>query len=141
MYHKQENCLDTCFLQLMFLLRGLFLFIIQQSLFIISHVRVHSGRFLSYSKKRKIKMTTRCHSLSFVVTHCHLLSLVVILITRCHSFHLLSLVVPLAVGRCYSLSLAVPLAVIRCHSLYHSLSFVALVVTRCINRLSFYKRS
>ena len=58
---------------------------------------------------------------SLAVTHCHLLSLVV---TRCHS----------CITCCHSLSLIV----ILCHSLYHSLS---LVVTRCITRLSFYKRS
>ena len=54
--------------------------------------RVHSGRFLSYSKKRKISQNNhslslviiRCHSLSFVVTR-HLLSFVVI---RCHSLPL-----------------------------------------------------
>ena len=70
---------------------------------------MHSGRFLSYSRKKKTaKMTTCCHSLSFVVTRCHLLSIVVI----------------------------------RCLSLHHSLSLVIpLVVTWCVTRLSFYKRS
>ena len=60
--------------------------------------RVHSGRFLSYSKKRKISQNN--HSLSLVIIRCHSLSFVV---TRCHS---LSFVV------------------IRCHSLYHSLPLV-----------------
>ena len=77
---------------------------------------MHSGRFLSYSRKRKISQND--HSLSFVVACCYSLSFV---ITRCHS---LSLVII----RCHSLSLIVT----RCHLLYHSLSFV---VTRC-NSLS-----
>ena len=74
---------------------------------------------------------TRCHSLSFVVTRYHLLSLVVPLVfTRCHSLSF-------TVTRCHSLSvvipLVVPLAFTRCHSL-------SLVVTRRTFRLSFYKR-
>ena len=52
--------------------------------------------------------------MSFAVTHCHFLLLVVI--------------------RCHSLSLAVPNVVTRCHSLSFD-------VTRCTTRLSFYKRS
>ena len=73
--------------------------------------------------------------LSFALTHCHLLSLVVTrCITRCHSlslvitrWHWLSFVVTRCTTLCHSLSLVV----IRCHSLYHSLSFV---VTRCATR-------
>ena len=81
--------------------------------------RVHSCRFLSYSKNRKISQNDHslslvviflsavviyCHSLSFVVTRCHSLSLVVI---RCHSlYHLLSLVCT------------------RCHLMYHSSVFL-----------------
>ena len=53
-------------------------------------------------------MTTRCHSLSFVVTHCHSLSLVV---SRCTTRF---------TTRCYSLSLAV----ICCHLMYHSCLFI-----------------
>ena len=87
--------------------------------------RTNNGRFLSYSRKRKISQHS--HSLSLVVIHCHSLSFVV---TRCHS---LSLVVIC----CHSVFLVVPLVVTRCttccHSLYHSLSFV---VTRC-HSLSF----
>ena len=57
--------------------------------------RMHSVRFLSYSKKGKsAKMTTCCRSLSFAFTCCHLFSLVV---NRCH---LLSFVVK----RCHTLS-------------------------------------
>ena len=96
--------------------------------------------------------------LSLTVTHCYLLSLVVIrCITRCHS---LSLVVSLVVTRCHSLSFVVTRCTTGCHSLYqslslvvtrcttrcHSLSFVvthchplSFVVTRCKTRLSFYK--
>ena len=74
--------------------------------------RVHSGRFLSYLKKRKISQNN--HSLSFVVTCCHLLSFVVI---RCRSLSLIVIC-------CHSLSLVVPLIVFRCHSL-------SFIVTRC----------
>ena len=68
--------------------------------------------------------------LSLIITHSHLLSLVVTrCITHCHS---LSLIVPLVVTRCttrcHSLSFVVPLIVTPCHLLYHSLS---LVVIRC----------
>ena len=58
-------------------------------------------------------MTTRCHSLSFIVTRGHLLSLVV---TRCH---LLSLVVS-----CFTTG---------CHSLYQSLSLDLSLVCLFIN--------
>ena len=63
---------------------------------------MHIGRFLSYSRKKKISQND--YSLSLVVIRCHSLSFVV--------------------SRCLSLSLVAPL-----------------VVTRCITRLSFYKRS
>ena len=82
----------------------------------------------------------RCHSLSFFATYCttrcHSFSLVVILCTaRCHSlYRSLSFVVPLVVIRCHSLSFVVPLIVNRCHSL-------SFVFTRCTIRLSFHKRS
>ena len=46
-------------------------------------------------KGKLVKITTRCHSLSFVVTRFDSLSLAVI--------------------RCHSLFLLVPLVVIRCH--------------------------
>ena len=113
LYHKQK-CLDSCFLQLIFLLRDLFLLLIQQSLFktLLNVQRVSLGCILVGSslipEKRKLaKRTTRCLSLSFVFTRCHLLLVVVS----------------------------------RCLSLHQSLSLVApLVVTRCITRLSFYKR-
>ena len=69
-------------------------------------LRVLTGRLLSYSKKLKLaEMATRCHSLSFVVTHCHLL------------YHSLSLVASLFVIRCHSLSLVVPLVVTCCRSM------------------------
>ena len=118
MYHKQEKCLETWFLRLMFLLRGLFLSLLQQSLFkILFNVKrvslgciVVSSSFIQ-KKGKSAKMTTRCHSLSLVVICGHSLSFVV---TRCHS---LSLVV----SRCTT----------RCHLLHHSLPFV---VTRCTTR-------
>ena len=64
-----------------------------------------------------IRCSTRCYSLSLIVTR-YLLSLIGIPCTL----------------RCHSLSLVV----ISCHQLYHQLS---LVLTRCSTRLSFYKRS
>ena len=76
-------------------------------------LRVLSGRFLSYLKKRKTSQNS------------HLLSLVVI---RSHSlYQSLSFVVI----RCHLLSFVVPLVVIQCHSL-------SFVVTRCSTRLSFH---
>ena len=82
-------------------------------------------------------------SLSFAVTHCHFLLLLVI---RCHMlYQSLSHVVTRCITRCHSLYHSMPFVVSRCHSLYHSFSFV---VTRChsmsldvTTRLSFYKRS
>ena len=97
---------------------------------------MHSGRFLSYSRKRKISQNDHsfslvvirynllsldvifCPSLSLALIHCHSLSLVA---TRCHSlYHSLSFVV----FRCITLSLAVPLVITRCHSMYHSSVFL-----------------
>ena len=78
------------------------------------------------------------HSLSFVDTRCHFLSLVLPFVVTRHSlYHSLSFVVTRRTTRCPS-SFIVPLVVICCHSLYHSLSFI---VSRCTTRLSFYKRS
>ena len=100
MYRKQKTCLGSCFLRLMFLLRSLFLVLIELSLFkILLNVyralsRVHSGMFLSYSKKRKNSQNE--HLLSLIVIRCHSLSFEVI---RCLSlYHSLSFVVPLAVS-------------------------------------------
>ena len=62
----------------------------------------------------------RCRSLSFVITHCHSLSLVVPLIfIRCTSRCLLSLVLI-----CWNLLYqSFSLVVTRCHSMYHSSVF------------------
>ena len=80
---------------------------------------------------------TLFYLLSFVfirfMNRCHLLLLIVIFVTRCHS---LSFVVTCYTPRCHSLyhslSFVVPLDTTRCttpcHSLYHSLPFV---ITRC----------
>ena len=83
------------------------------------------------------------HSLSFAVTHCHFLLLVI----RCHS---LSLTVPLVVTRwitrSHSLYHSMSLVVTLSHSLYHLLS-LSFVVTRCqsmsfdVPLVCFYKRS
>ena len=86
--------------------------------------RVHSDKFPSYSKKRKI--SHNYHSLSLIVTRCDLLLLVFI------RYHQLSFVVRLVVTCCTTSSHSLLLAVIYCHSLFHSLSLVvSLVVTRC----------
>ena len=77
----------------------------------------------------------RCHSLSYIVTHCHLL------------YHSLPLDVSLVcvfinnllfTTRCHSLSLIVPLVVTRCHSLYHSSVFL---LTICFLYIVFLKVS
>ena len=73
--------------------------------------------------------------LSLAVTHCHLLSLVVLLAVT--FWYLLYHSLSLVVIRCHSLSFIVTRCTTRCTSC-HSLS---LVVTRCTTRLSFYKRS
>ena len=80
------------------------------------------------NKKKLAGMVTRWNLLSLfvplVVIPYHLLSLLLFVVTRCHSLSLLvPLVVPLVI-RCHSLSLVVPLVVIR-----------------CTTSLSFYKRS
>ena len=62
-----------------------------------------------------IRCITRCHSLSLVFIRCA---------TRCHSLYY----------HCHSLSFVVTCCTTCCHSL-------SLVVTRCTNRLSFYKWS
>ena len=113
MHHKQENCLDTCFLRLMFLPRGLFLLLLQQSVFkiLFNFHRVSLG-CLSYSKKRKINQNN--HSLSLVVICCHSLSLV---FTRFHSSSLV-------VSRCTT----------PCHLMYHSSFFLETIYKACYQR-------
>ena len=131
---------------------------------------MHSRRFLSYSKKRKISQSDhslslviiRYYSLSFVVTRClslyHSLSLVIIhcyslsfVVTRCLSlYHSLSLVIirchslSFVVICCHSLSLVVhwlSLAVSRCHSLYHSLSLDVSLVYLFMNDHSCHEQT
>ena len=77
---------------------------------------------------------------SYTLHNCSILKPKITLIC----FHLLSFYVPLVCTRCHSLSLAF----ICCHSLPFvvSLAFIhchllPFAVTRCITRLSFYKRS
>ena len=62
-------------------------------------------------KRSSTEMTNLCHSLSFIVTCCN------------------------------SLSLVVPVLVTSCHSLYHSLSFVVTRSITRITRIPFYQRS
>ena len=76
------------------------------------HIKNGNHPFFEVYRAVFISFTTCSHSLSLIVICCHPLALVV----------------PLAVIRCTT----------RCHLFYHLLSFV---VTRCITRLSFYKRS
>ena len=60
-------------------------------------------------------------------------------------FYLLSFAATSCILRCHSLSLVVLFVVTRsttcCHAFYHSLPLVMSLVTRCITRLSFQKRS
>ena len=81
--------------------------------------RVHSGRFLCYSKKRKISQND--HSLSLVVIRCHSL------------YNSLSLVVPLIVIRCHSFSLVVSFVVTCCTTRCHLLSLDVSLVCLFIN--------
>ena len=92
--------------------------LIQQSFFqILLNVwkvrfRMQSGRFVSYSKRRNISQNDHSvFSLSFVVTLCHSLLLVVSRFpTHYHSlYHLLSFVVTRCSSCCYLLSLDVSL--------------------------------
>ena len=136
LYHIQKNCLDFCFLR--FNISSQRLVSTLNSIVspqdppqcLKSLFRVHSGRFLSYSRKKKISQND--HSLSLLVICCHSFSFVVIF---CHS---LSLVVPFVVTRCTTRCHSLSLFVICCHSLYHSLS---LVVIRCTTCQCFYKQS
>ena len=82
--------------------------------------RVHSGGFLSYSRKRKISQND--HSLPFVVICCHSLSFVV---TRCHS---LSFVVIHCLSLYYSLAFVVTRCTTHCHSLSVDESIVYLFI-------------
>ena len=146
MYHKQENCLDFCFLRLMFLLRDLFLFLFQPSLFRVLFIvqetvqetlqslfRVHCGRFLSDLKKRKISQND--HSLSFVVTRCHSLSFVV---SRCTTRCLY--IATTGCTTCWSLSLVVTCLIYGCHSfnMWLLLRYVFLLINTCSRVVWFY---
>ena len=75
--------------------------------------------------------------LSLVVTHCHLLSLVITCcITHCH---FLSFVVPLVVTRCHLLPLVVPIIDTRCTTRCHSWSFVATLCHSMYHSSVFYE--
>ena len=140
-----NNCFcHSCFLLVIFLLRGLFLLLIQQAFFKGPLQGLKSSpqsaqwqaTLLFEKKKNQPKwslVVTRCHLLSLVVTccttRCHSLSLVA---TRCHSlYHSLSLIVTCCHSWYHSLSLVVPLIVISCHSL----SFVVTSCTNCFHSL------
>ena len=146
MYHKQENYLDFCFLRLMFLLRDLFLFLFQPSLFRVLFIvqetvqetlqslfRVHCGRFLSDLKKRKISQND--HSLSFVVTRCHSLSFVV---SRCTTRCLY--IATTGCTTCWLLSLVVTCLIYGCHSfnMWLLLRYVFLLINTCSRVVWFY---
>ena len=67
-------------------------------------------------------MTTRCHSLSRIITRCLSLSLVVpLVVIRCHS---LSFVVTRCTTRCHLLSLAVSLVCLFINDLKEPILFV-----------------
>ena len=74
-----------------------------------------SGRFLSYSKRRKIDRNDKL--LSFVITRCHSLH------------HSLSFVLPLVVTKCST----------RCHLMYYSLTLD--VTLLCLFKSDQFKRS
>ena len=80
------------------------------------------GSSLIRKKEKLAEMVTRYHSLSFVVTRCHLLYHSLSLVfTRCTTrYHSLSLVVICCHSLCQSLSLVVT----RCHSMYRSSVFL-----------------
>ena len=109
-----KDCLASSYILLLFfvgtfayLLRGLFLHVIQSSPFkVLLKVlnvlfKVIFGRLLSYSKKSKIRRNDLFFSLDVI------------------SCLLFSLVLPLVVTRCTTRFHSLPLVVIRCHSLYH----------------------
>ena len=80
-----------------------------------------------YKKKKKIGRNN--HLLSFDITRCHSLSLVVpLVVTRTTCCHSLSLVVTCCHSLYQSLPLVVPLVVIRCHSLSFDVSLVCLFI-------------
>ena len=68
-------------------------------------------KFLSYSKKKRRKISSNNDSFSFAFTRCLSLSLVVpLVVNRCHSlYHSFSLFVTRCTTRSHSLSLDVPL--------------------------------
>ena len=73
--------------------------------------RVHSvGSYLIRNKGKLAKMTTRYHSLSFVVP---------LVITRC--------TLSFFVFHCRSLYYSLPLVVTRCHSMYHLSVFLSTI--------------
>ena len=113
---QTQNCLNSCFLLLILLLRG-FLLLIQWS----------SSRFIEFSLECFVvgsPFIRKRGMLAEMTICCHLL------------YYSLSLVVPLVVTycttRCHSLSLVAPLVVIRCHSLSSEW-----YIHWCITRLSF----
>ena len=91
MYHKQKNCLNSCFLLLVFFLQDLYLLLIQQSSarfkgFSLGSLAEGSSLIQKKKKKRRklAKMTTRYDSLSLMVISCHLLHhSLSFVVTRC----------------------------------------------------------
>ena len=70
---------------LLLLLRALFLFLLQKSLFmVVGSSLIWKKKKISQNDHSLSLIVIRCHSLSFSVTRCHSLSLVV---THCHSLH------------------------------------------------------
>ena len=97
-----------------------------------------------------IESTAIIHSLKYIVLFSFVVPLLSLAVTHCRLLSLIVIAVLLAVTLGHFLYHSLSLVVICCHSLYYSLSFVvtrchssAFVVTRrhsITTRLSFYKR-
>ena len=90
---------------------------------LISNAPIFHKAFCIFRKRNLLQNLIKRES--FIATCCHSLH---------HSCHLLTFVVTLVFIRFRSLSFVVIYYTIRCNSL-------SLLVTRCITRLSFYKKS
>ena len=134
MYHKQKNCLNSCFLQLIYLLSGLFLRGFFSQFFFL---RGFSWRFLvSQGLLRGLFLKGPPQGLKSSLEYAQWL--IPLLFEKKRKFveittrHSLSLVVPVVVVCCHSLSLVVPLIVTRCHSMYHLSVFLSTILGQLV---------
>ena len=96
------------------------------SIFLVERMRInHSLKYTMLFLFVVPLFVSRCNSLSFVTTRCHLL------------YHSLSLVVPPVFIRCTNRCHSLSLVIIRCHSLYHLLSLVVTRYTKTDRIISF----